>query len=447
MNHAVEQSVCHLFKVGELFKSTTENWIATHPDRDPRTDGDLTALMDAFRRLTNHQIDVRFISSSGDLYYIPTDPGRPRDNVADREYFQAAMPLAPGRRHIGIPVISRVTKTWRLPITSRLNPSRHDLAVLNTSVALDSLIKNFEIERPRPHGSITLLRTDGVLLARAPAMPEWVGRKLTLPDPAPIFTEPQGLTFIERSPLDGRARWVSHSRIEDLPLIVVVSAPLTDVLTEWRRQTLWTLGVLMIITGIALWFTFRLNSLLLVLQRHTREQERQATTDQLTGIANRAHSLKHLAEAFERSRRYGHPLSVLVLDIDHFKTINDRHGHAAGDAVLRGFTEKVSAMIRGIDTFGRIGGEEFLIVLPDTPLAGARDVAGRVGAEIEALIVPVEGNLLRVTVSIGVAERDEGDMDELLLAADRALYQAKAQGRNRIVACEPPAAAAPTSPA
>jgi diguanylate cyclase (GGDEF)-like protein len=260
---------------------------------------------------------------------------------------------------------------------------------------------------------------------------------MSTPELAPVFAEPRGLRFVEESPLDGQAKWIGYTRIPNLPLIVVVATPLADVLRDWQRQTLWSLVALIAITLVALGFTARLISLLKVLQRYTQEQERRATTDLLTGIANRNHCLDRLEEALERSRRYGHPLSVLALDLDHFKAVNDRYGHAAGDAVLLRFAETISAVLRSIDVFGRMGGEEFLIVLPDTQLAGAGDVAERVRAAVEALSIPVDRAVLRITVSIGVAQMNHTNVDALLLDADRALYQAKAQGRNRTVVLEP----------
>lgn len=153
--------------------------------------------------------------------------------------------------------------------------------------------------------------------------------------------------------------------------------------------------------------------------------------DPLTGIYNRRKVMEELEKEINRSRRYGHPLSILMLDIDHFKGINDRFGHTAGDAVLTGFTETVAARLRPTDVFGRWGGEEFLIILSETDLQGAYRLAERIRESVEGHTYLPE---LRVTASIGVAAMG-GELtckDDLVNAADEALYCAKENGRNRV---------------
>jgi diguanylate cyclase (GGDEF)-like protein len=137
----------------------------------------------------------------------------------------------------------------------------------------------------------------------------------------------------------------------------------------------------------------------------------------------------------ERSRaeRLGAPFSVCLLDIDHFKAINDTHGHAAGDAVLRHLPDVAAVGLRGFDVFGRLGGEEFLLVLPGTDLAGAMVVAERVRAAVDTAGFPGIPAGGRVSVTLGVAQGARGEEVSALLArADRALYLGKATGRNRV---------------
>ena len=170
-----------------------------------------------------------------------------------------------------------------------------------------------------------------------------------------------------------------------------------------------------------------------------RELQRLATHDPLTGLLNRHAVLESLERAFERrSGRRGHdlpPYSVLMLDLDHFKDINDTHGHAAGDAVLCHATALVSAQCRSSDSFGRLGGEEFLLVLEDTSLEEAADVAERIRATVAATPCVVQGkSAIAVTVSVGMAQFTDSDTvaSAALDRADRALYEAKRLGRNQI---------------
>jgi diguanylate cyclase (GGDEF)-like protein len=163
--------------------------------------------------------------------------------------------------------------------------------------------------------------------------------------------------------------------------------------------------------------------------------EQLAQHDELTGVYNRRYLMDALVRERSRAERLAAPFSVCLLDIDHFKAINDTHGHAAGDAVLRHLPDVAAVGLRGFDVFGRLGGEEFLLVLPGTDLAGAMVVAERVRAAVDAASFPGVPAGTRVSVTLGVAQGARGEEGSLLLArADRALYAGKAAGRNRVEA-------------
>ena len=169
--------------------------------------------------------------------------------------------------------------------------------------------------------------------------------------------------------------------------------------------------------------------------------EQEAITDPLTGIFNRRHLDRRLNQEVASARRWSQPLSILLLDIDHFKEVNDKHGHQAGDHVLAALGEVIVAELRESDVVARYGGEEFLVIAPHTPLIGATDIAERVRRSVEShdFGLPAEPGAIRgrvVTVSIGVASID-GTVDKtekLVRAADDNLYRAKHEGRNRVSA-------------
>jgi two-component system, cell cycle response regulator len=166
------------------------------------------------------------------------------------------------------------------------------------------------------------------------------------------------------------------------------------------------------------------------LMESNRQLEELSLTDSLTGIRNRRAFDERIEEAFEHARRYERPLSLVVLDVDLFKHINDTRGHDTGDAVLRGVAHLVASCSRATDFVARIGGEEFAVVLPETPLFEAMQFAEKIRARIAT--TPVAG--LDVTVSLGVANAMHSKVRntaELFHAADQALYRAKANGRNR----------------
>ncbi|MGB6102066.1 MAG: diguanylate cyclase [Comamonas sp.] len=162
--------------------------------------------------------------------------------------------------------------------------------------------------------------------------------------------------------------------------------------------------------------------------------QRQACTDALTGLANRRHFQECAQAEFERSRRYGRSLSLIAIDVDHFKRINDRHGHPVGDRVLQTLTQCIQENLRGNDVFSRTGGEEFCILLPETPLPAAAELAERLRAHL-GLCVALDGLGMKVSASFGVTSSVDEDerFDQIFARADHALYAAKDQGRDRVV--------------
>jgi diguanylate cyclase (GGDEF)-like protein len=162
--------------------------------------------------------------------------------------------------------------------------------------------------------------------------------------------------------------------------------------------------------------------------------ESAATTDLLTGLPNRSRIITIAETEFHRADRLETTVSVLMVDIDHFKSVNDTHGHAAGDTMLRAFAEICMRAVRGVDRMGRIGGEEFLVVLGDTDENVALDVDERIRGAVQAMAVTTLQGEIQITVSIGTATRrsPEESIDLVLHRADQALYRAKAEGRNRI---------------
>ncbi|HZA26642.1 MAG TPA: diguanylate cyclase [Actinomycetota bacterium] len=171
-----------------------------------------------------------------------------------------------------------------------------------------------------------------------------------------------------------------------------------------------------------------------------KEAERLSITDGLTGVWNRRYLQLTLTKEIERAQRFGRPLSVLMMDIDHFKLVNDAHGHHVGDEVLVELTRRTMSTIRGqIDALARYGGEEFVVVLPETPTDGAKVVADKILAVIRHRpFVEDEQGGVPLTVSIGVAAfpEDAATADELVRAADLAMYRAKEAGRDRVETAE-----------
>jgi two-component system cell cycle response regulator len=166
------------------------------------------------------------------------------------------------------------------------------------------------------------------------------------------------------------------------------------------------------------------------------ELHHQATHDRLTGLPNRAMAIDQLAREIQRMRRERQPLAVAIADIDRFKSINDAHGHQAGDAVLREAALRMNAVRRPYDFIARYGGEEFLLIFPGADLRSSAIVADRVRKAVAGEPIMLDGVALRITISVGVACTAEAGEDPgpLIHAADNALYRAKSGGRNRVEA-------------
>lgn len=173
------------------------------------------------------------------------------------------------------------------------------------------------------------------------------------------------------------------------------------------------------------------------LQQSVLQLEYANRTDGLTGVYNRRYWQQQLEYEIQRAERYEHPLSLLLFDLDKFKDLNDRYGHQGGDFVLIELSRLIGSLLRDTDLLGRYGGEEFGIILPDTGIAGALQVANRICDTVAQHKMLFNQQTIRATLSIGVVSYFDQSVDELIQRADTALYCAKRQGRNRAVVYQP----------
>jgi len=224
-------------------------------------------------------------------------------------------------------------------------------------------------------------------------------------------------------------------------LSVLISANLARLASLWfirsaaesgpdsNLQTLMDLLIICIALGIAFGFFWMTTAEL------SYELETMASTDSLTRIYNRRVFREWCEREFALSLRTGNPFSLVIMDLDHFKRVNDRYGHRGGDEVLLAVVQIMQSSIRSIDTLGRWGGEEFVALLPGTGMEEALIVAQRVRRNVEGLALEIDQASVSVTVSLGLASLRDGEdtLDAMFLRADQALYQAKASGRNQVL--------------
>jgi diguanylate cyclase (GGDEF)-like protein len=268
---------------------------------------------------------------------------------------------------------------------------------------------------------------------------------------------PEGLLRVKGSP---HPHIAVHSELPEHGITVHILMPVVGI--ESLRADAFVAFLLLSFSGITLSALVSGARAYVVRVRHQRlimeaanqtlktlneQLDRLAKADPLTGCANRRHFQERLQAELDRTGRYGHECSLLLIDIDFFKQVNDRHGHAAGDEVLRHLVRIVQEQLRTEDELGRMGGEEFAVLLPETGQANAVVVAERIRHTIETTPSRFQGAQIPLTASVGVASWNPPSepADALLQRADVAMYEAKKAGRNRVavaLAAEAPALAA-----
>ncbi|WP_460121091.1 GGDEF domain-containing protein [Pseudomonas sp. S2_C03] len=357
-------------------------------------------------------------------------------NFSDRDYFLAH--AASPDREMFISRPSEDDDSWRIHFSRRISSTTGEfLGVAVASMRLsyfDQLFKSLDIGEG---GILSIISDDGILLAQKPHLEnDPIGRSFAdRPNVQRILRERNG-SFDSVSSIDGRQRLYTFSRVGNLPLTVIVALSGNDVFAAWRRTALVISGATGVLCIGLLWLTVLLCRELRL--RHMAEQElaQLAATDALTGVANRRMLDQTLRHEWFRAQRSGKPLSLLMIDADHFKAFNDQHGHQAGDEALRALAKVIGDNVRRpADLVARYGGEEFSVVLAETDGAGAKLIAEHIRLAVEQLPF-VAGVESPITVSIGISTwttASHYSLEQLLIAADRALYQAKDGGRNRVV--------------
>ena len=282
---------------------------------------------------------------------------------------------------------------------------------------------------------VTLWDASGRVLLRHPDPEGFVGRDASTSEVWRAVRATGGEGTAEAEGGDGVRRLYGFTRLSaeaggDGP-VLALGVPTDVAFAALRRMERRNLLVLALVTALA-------GAVAALgggrLARVFARMERMAARDALTGLANRRRLREAGEEEIRRGRRFGHPIAALMLDLDHFKQVNDRHGHGAGDDVLREVGRRIQSTVREIDISARYGGEEFAVLLPETTVETAREAAERIRRAVMDAPIDTRKGPLSVTLSAGVAAFDagDGDLGTLLEAADGALYEAKAAGRNRV---------------
>ncbi|MEW8141586.1 MAG: sensor domain-containing diguanylate cyclase [Candidatus Thiodiazotropha endolucinida] len=429
-----------------------------------------------FARRKPKYFQLRYIDNSGmEVIRINSDdnvqeivPQSEMQNKADRYYFKEAMKLALGEIYISpldlnvergvIEQPVKPTVRFATPVSDGYGRKRGIVIINYTpNELLQRIADNFETLR----GNAVMLNSQGHWLQGVPEEQLWgfmYGRDETFATQKPdvwaavtssekgsFFTDDGVYIFKRAYPLVrnrlGTLENVdetivpSPSRVEKRYWIFLshISNSLIEDLTAKRMIVATITYLLLFLVAGVISVLFAKNSV--QKKQAFRKLQQYATTDDLTGLANRRELDKVALREFKRATRFTRHLSVLMLDLDHFKAINDTYGHKVGDSVLRHVADICVGSIRGQDFMARYGGEEFTILLPETNIENSSNLAQRICDQIAAMPYQEGQQLISITVSVGASEIEDGDIDfnDLLNRSDKALYEAKKRGRNQVV--------------
>ena len=443
----VEEQSAQMLSLIRVALLSADHWIARHPGEDPGENQEFIRLVEQLRESSGQRIDIRMVTRDANLAYIPRRADAAVTDVSDRDYYRVQIDPTTRGFYIANAVFSRVTHKWGIPISMPASNRNGRISVLYGAIELERMEK---LQTPLLNdsvSSITILRNDGLVLSRVPILPDLIGTSVISTSSwlEYISREKKGFFFTDREPFAGQARIVAFSHMPDYPVIILATAKLDEVLRIWREQVI-------LLVMLALLISIGFSLMAAKLMRAVRagelartEVERQAAalekanqelsvlsvTDKLTQIYNRVKLDSVLQLEVSRAKRYKPNLSIIMLDIDHFKRVNDVFGHVVGDSVLVSVATILQNSIRETDTVGRWGGEEFLIILPQTGHEQALEVAEKIRQLISSAQFAIVG---RLTASVGVTRYSTEESEEQILArADAALYEAKKTGKNRVV--------------
>ena len=368
-------------------------------------------------------------------------------NNADREYFQFHKSIDSALPHIGQAIRSRTTGDWIIPISRRVNDSAGNFAgVVLATIELNYFDRFFDRFDIGKRGVITLAMADGIVLARRPTIDNVRG--VSIAD-GEVFSkylkEHYEGTATVQSVLDHEVRRYGYKRLDRYPLVVLAGVSEREVLDEWRQYAWRSLAIIVCVVVANLLFgvllfqqiRFGLNAES-QLRIASHSLEKLALQDSLTGLANRRHFQEILGLEFANGQANLHPLSLIMIDIDFFKSYNDSYGHVAGDKCIVAVAECIrSNLNRTGDLAVRYGGEEMAVFLPYSEAQGAFALAEKIRLAVLARAIEHQGNPDGiVSISLGVygcQAQECPTMEVFVERADAALYAAKHQGRNRTV--------------
>lgn len=395
------------------------------------------------RSATAHHLSKLYVIDKNGKVSLDSKTLTPSHNdLSDRDYFLVHKNNPNVGLFISQPVTSRSSGDRVMALSRRVSHADGSFdGVVVATLRLSYFEQMFKKISLGADGNVTLARSDGIVLMRWPAPEEYIGHDLSR---AKLFEElarEREGRFDAFSVSDGQRRLFVYSQIGSLPLVVTIGQSTADIYLQWNEYAFsiaFMIAVLCISTYLLVAY------LIYDLKRRGATENRLsilAATDALTDLSNRRHFNETLGREWQRAMREREPLSLLMIDADHFKSYNDVHGHPAGDHMIKILgTATAAALGRGGDLGARYGGDEFAVLLPRTFLDGGKRVAAKIRDNFSALCLGENVPCLGLSIGVGCITPIKGiRASELVELADHALYRAKELGRNRTEASERPA--------
>ena len=377
----------------------------------------------------------------------------PNLNNSYRDYYDYHRTHEDRSLHVDHPVRSRMSGSWIIPVSRRINYKDGSFAgIAIATLEIDYFLSFFNSLNIGKAGAVAVISTEGFMIARRPFTDDLVGKSMvgTGIYRAYLARHSAGLSVV-KSAQDGVTRINSYRAVAGYPLFVTAALSIDEALAAWWKDTLiHSIGILslVIILGLLGWHLVQKleerNQIDQEIRQSRTELERlnatlanQAMQDGLTGLANRRYLEMMLGNEYRRAMRHACTIALIMIDVDLFKKFNDTYGHAAGDKCLKAICQAIQKVSshRSTDLAARYGGEKIAVILPDADVKGATIVAEAIRQAVAELKIPHVHNIGGyVTVSAGIAafspQPDTDGPTLLIKAADRALYKAKAEGRN-----------------
>jgi len=420
--NSVEKDLERSFAGLEQIFSGLENYLAQSPSENRIDPPAVRRVIDNIILANPYLSALLIVDGNGQVLHWNNNFEKP--NISDRHYFHIHQEGLFEGLFIGLPQQSLVNQEqWIFGISKAVRHSDHSLSlVLAAIVDLNYFYRQYHTLFNFPGVTLTISSPSGRIYSRVPGRREAIGQQ------APEFAIENGGSH------EGTQHFSMTRKVNNYPLLLTVTKEKSTVLKPWRNSALSFVFLGFGICAALLFMTYR-TALFQKQQMQIKEElSRQAMTDPLTELLNRRRVLELARLEIKKSVRNNMPLSIILLDLDHFKNINDQFGHQQGDDVLEGTAGVLRDYSRESDILSRFGGEEFLLLLPDTDLQGAMVVAQKIRDGLKKKVYSHPKGDFHVTASIGVSQwtPKEKDINDALQRADTALYSVKTSGRDNV---------------